>query len=89
MKYFKLSIYSIIITLVLIAFFSLDASAQCAMCKAVPTSNQAGGGKIGVGLNSGIMYLLVIPYILLTVGAYMFFKKPIDEKIKKLLKRNT
>ena len=56
--------------------------AQCAMCKASVESDLKNGGSIGTGLNTGILYLMAIPYIILMVGGYFFFKKPIDEKIK-------
>jgi uncharacterized membrane protein len=47
--------------------------AQCAMCKAIPTSNQANGGTIADGLNTGILYLMAIPYLLLmSLVAYAF-----------------
>jgi hypothetical protein len=56
--------------------------AQCAMCKTSVESDLKTGGSIGKGLNTGILYLMTIPYIILILGAYFFFKKPIDEKIK-------
>jgi hypothetical protein len=56
--------------------------AQCAMCKASVESDLNSGGSIGTKLNTGILYLMAIPYIILVGGAYLFFKKPIDEKIK-------
>ena len=43
-------------------------SAQCAMCKAVVESGDA---EVAEGLNSGIMYLMAFPYIL--VGALFYF----------------
>lgn len=45
----------------------------CAMCKAVVQSGEGGarvfGGDqpIGRGLNSGILYLMAVPYLLLTL----------------------
>ena len=60
-------------------FFSLLDSflvAQCSMCRAVAESG--GDGKEGFfeGLNSGIIYLMVTPYILLTFGAvYLYLSK--------------
>ena len=45
----------------------------CAMCKAVVQSGEGGarifGGEqpIGRGLNSGILYLMAVPYLLLTL----------------------
>ena len=50
------------------------ANAQCAMCKKV--ASDAGGSEtgnsVGEQLNSGILYLLIIPYIILFV---LFRKK--------------
>ena len=56
--------------------------AQCAMCKASVESDLKNGGSIGTGLNTGILYLMAVPYIFLMIGGYFFFKKPIDAKIK-------
>lgn len=56
--------------------------AQCAMCKTTATSDLEGGGTIGTGLNSGIFYLMSIPYLILMVGGYFFFRKSIDAKVK-------
>ncbi len=56
--------------------------AQCAMCKTSVESDLANGGSIARGLNTGILYLMAIPYIILMIGAYFFFKEPIDAKIK-------
>ena len=69
---------------VLLLFFFNNASifAQCAMCKSSVESDLAAGGSIGEGLNTGILYLMAIPYVILMTGAYFFFKKPIDAKIK-------
>ena len=42
--------------------------AQCAMCKAVVESGNASEAE---GLNSGILYLMIFPYLL--VGALFYF----------------
>ena len=42
--------------------------AQCAMCKAVVESGDVSQAE---GLNSGILYLMVFPYLL--VGALFYF----------------
>lgn len=42
--------------------------AQCAMCKAVVESGNASEAE---GLNTGIMYLMVFPYLL--VGSIIFY----------------
>jgi hypothetical protein len=61
---------------------SLETIAQCAMCKTSAESDLTNGGSTAQGLNTGILYLMAIPYVILMLGAYFFFKKPIDEKIK-------
>ncbi|MFI5217970.1 MAG: hypothetical protein ACHQNT_00680 [Bacteroidia bacterium] len=58
-------------------FFILtsDVSAQCAMCRANAESNlKSGKNKIGRGLNSGILYLMSVPYLMGGVAAYIYFK---------------
>ena len=45
-----------------------DASAQCAMCKATVQDGQGtfgGEQSIGTGLNRGILFLMVMPYLLI------------------------
>lgn len=58
--------------IILISFlsllFSLRAVSQCAMCKAVVESGDA---DVAQGINDGIMYLMVFPYLL--VGALLYF----------------
>ena len=44
------------------------AEAQCAMCRAVLESE--GDGGMAKGINNGIMYLMVFPYVL--VGGVLF-----------------
>lgn len=52
-------------------FVSLVGYAQCAMCKAVVESDLDGGGTIAKGINDGIIYLMIIPYVL--IGGVGFF----------------
>ncbi|NLP58484.1 hypothetical protein [Lutibacter sp. B1] len=49
-------------------FTSYFLNAQCAMCKAVVESGNASEAE---GLNSGILYLMIFPYLL--VGALLYF----------------
>jgi len=44
------------------------SSSQCAMCRVVAESSQAGGSTIANGLNTGILYLMIFPYILILLG---------------------
>lgn len=63
----------IFITLiVLILLFSWDSLfGQCPMCKMTAESNLKDGGTAGKGLNAGILYMLLAPYVL--VGSLAFF----------------
>lgn len=64
------------------AFIALAASsqAQCSMCKATVTNN-TGGLNMGTGINDGIVYLMLIPYIILMI----FFRKRIVSGFRQLL----
>lgn len=48
--------------------------AQCAMCKASAETNAQNGGKAAAGLNSGILYLLTIPYVLIGTMGFMWWR---------------
>ena len=78
MKNYKLLVLTFLVTVISHA----NVFAQCAMCKAVTKSDLDGGGNISNGINSGILYLMLIPYIILMIGGYFFFRKPIDAKVK-------
>jgi hypothetical protein len=61
---------------------SMPSYAQCSMCKTTAESDLNNGGSIATGLNTGILYLMAIPYLVLMIGGYFFFRKQVDEKIK-------
>jgi uncharacterized membrane protein len=65
-----------VLVLVVIMFsVAVQSIAQCAMCRATVESNLSEGrGVIGTGLNFGILYLLVIPYILVASLIFLWFK---------------
>lgn len=52
-------------------FLPLLAEAQCAMCKAVVEN---GDTTMAEGVNSGITYLMVFPYILIAVLFYFIYR---------------
>lgn len=61
---------------------NLQLVAQCAMCKTSLESDLNEGGSIANGINTGILFLMAIPYLLLMIGGYFFFKKRVDAKLK-------
>ena len=48
------------------------SEAQCAMCRAVLESE--GDGGMAKGINNGIMYLMVFPYLLVGGVLYAIYK---------------
>jgi len=54
-------------------FFFLQINAQCAMCRAVLESEE--GQSTAKGINNGIVYLMVIPYILIGGLGYFIYRK--------------
>jgi len=66
------------LTLILFALvFSMpkQAVAQCAMCTVSAEQSVKNGNTQGKGLNTGIIYLLLIPYLLISgAGALWYFK---------------
>ena len=59
------------ISLIVVLFIVLEANAQCAMCKAVVEN---GGQEMAEGINSGITYLMLFPYLLVGLLAYVLFR---------------
>ena len=59
--------------LILVLFFSaLPAQAQCAMCRAVLESEESGAAAKGI--NNGIVYLMIFPYLLIGGIGFVIYK---------------
>ena len=71
-----------LLLLLFVAAINMQSFAQCAMCRTTAESDLDSGGSIARGLNTGILYLMAIPYVILMTGAYFFFKKQVDAKLK-------
>jgi len=57
---------------ILFLFISFSSNAQCAMCRAALESEE--GGRQAEAINDGIVYLMIIPYVLVAVAAYAIYK---------------
>ena len=57
--------------LVIITVFSKNVHSQCAMCKAVIEN---GDETLAEGINNGITYLMVFPYLLVGVLLYFIYR---------------
>lgn len=52
-----------------------EVAAQCAMCRSTLENNFSNGNPgIGAGINTGILYLLMLPYLAVIVLGYFWFK---------------
>ena len=54
--------------------FTPNAKAQCSMCTISAEQGTKNGNTQGKGLNSGIIYLLAIPYLLMTGIGVLWYR---------------
>lgn len=70
---------TLVITLLL--WVSLDLMAQCAMCRATLENNVSNGqAGIAAGINFGILYLFIMPYLIVVVLGLLWYKKSRDNQ---------
>ncbi len=79
------------VKLLLVAFFFLGIQvsgwAQCAMCRASVENNVSNGEtSIGAGLNTGIIYLFIMPYLLAAVIGFFWYRAAKKRKAKLALR---
>ena len=68
--------------ILIFALSYVTSYAQCSMCRAVAESSQNGGSSIANGLNTGILYLMLFPYLLLVFALIrIYFKEKQQNKI--------
>ena len=53
---------------------NIETNAQCPMCKTGLESNLKNGGSMGRGINTGILMLFAMPYLLVGGIAYVWLK---------------
>lgn len=57
-------------------FVSVNANAQCPMCKMSAEQNLKMGGTAGKGLNRGILFMFAMPYLIVgTLGGYWLYNR--------------
>ena len=59
---------------------SVEAPAQCPMCRMAVQSNLNNGGTSGKGLNRGILYMLMMPYLLVGTIGYVWWRNKREEE---------
>lgn len=63
---------SVALIIVLLLVAQVDLSAQCAMCTATAETSNDAGSSAAHGLNKGVMYLFLTPYIIIGTLAYFW-----------------
>ena len=77
----------IFLILCLLFLIQLDVDAQCAMCRTTIESTVSNGrSNIATGLNTGILYLLTAPYLLVGGIARLWFKQSKQEQKERIAK---
>lgn len=76
------------ISLLLVLVMAANASAQCAMCRSTLENNFSNGDPgIAAGINTGILYLLILPYLTIAVLGILWYKstkngaKELDKRV--------
>jgi hypothetical protein len=63
----------LLVVFVLLQF--TEVSAQCAMCRSTLENNYSNGNPgIAAGINTGILYLLVMPYLAVMCLGYFWYR---------------
>jgi len=61
--------------------YSIQSLAQCAMCRSTVESNiNEDGINLAARLNTGILYLFVMPYLLALVIGYFWWKNSREQR---------
>jgi hypothetical protein len=69
-----------VLTIILLIVNVTMTMAQCAMCRSSLENNYSNGSPgIAAGINTGILYLLAIPYLAAMVLGYLWFKSSRNE----------
>jgi len=64
-----------IFLMLMFLILSGDLLAQCAMCRSTLENNYSNGNPgIAAGINTGILYLLSMPYLAVLVIGYLWYK---------------
>lgn len=66
---------SVILLFALLLLTGNQIFAQCAMCRSTLENNYSNGDPgIAAGINTGILYLLSMPYLAVLVIGYLWYK---------------
>jgi hypothetical protein len=72
--YMKKEIVFTVFLVLALCFISSDIFAQCAMCKASAESSLESGSSAAAGINKGVLYLFLTPYLVGGTIAFFWWK---------------
>jgi hypothetical protein len=76
-----IKLFTLTIVLSFTQMANSDVQAQCPMCKMSAESNMRAGGSAGKGLNAGILYMLVTPYLLVGTIGFIWWRNRRAEEV--------
>jgi hypothetical protein len=63
----------------------MELAAQCPMCRMSAESNLNNGGTVGRGLNTGILYMLAMPYLIVgCIGIWWYRNRKKDQQVTEM-----
>lgn len=68
------ALFLVILIMAIFLLTQTELLAQCPMCRMSAESNLKNGGTAGKGLNNGILYIFIMPYLLIGFIGYMWWK---------------
>jgi heme/copper-type cytochrome/quinol oxidase subunit 2 len=72
----KILVRRLVYALLVILGTTVSSWAQCAMCRASVENNISEGSEgLSAGLNTGILYLFVTPYLMVAVIGFIWYWK--------------
>lgn len=67
--------FTLILLVFLVIIFFNDLLAQCAMCTAVADEAMKNGSSQGAGINKGVLYLFLTPYLIVGTIGFIWWRK--------------
>ncbi len=68
-----------IVLILLVLPFGAELLAQCPMCRMAAESNLDNGGTEGRGLNTGILYLFSMPYLIAGILGFIWWRNRVKD----------
>ena len=71
-RFIKYIPFILIAAIILLSLFS--AHAQCSMCQAVAESSRDAGSANSDGVNKGVLYIFMMPYLIIATIGYFWWR---------------